>query len=221
MMNIILLGPQGSGKGTQAEELVKKFGLHYFEAGKILRSISESDNKYAEEVKKAINGGRLVPDEYMRLIAWDFINKHEGERENNKGFLFDGYPRSTNQYEHLKDMLMRFGQGLNMVVNIEISEAESIKRLSARRTCQKCGEIYNLITNPPPEGRCKCGGEMIQRDDDRPEAIKRRLAIYREQTHPVFEKARDEGIGIEIDGERPINTISEDLVSRIMGAESQ
>ena len=117
-MNIILLGPQGSGKGTQAEILIKEFGLHHFEAGKILRSIANSDNPHALEVKRALTSGNLVPDELVRLIAWDFINKHK-----NAGFIFDGYPRSVAQYEQLKDMLARFGQKIDYVLNIEISEA--------------------------------------------------------------------------------------------------
>jgi len=180
-MNIILLGPQGSGKGTQAEILIKEFGLHHFEAGKILRSIANSDNPHALEVKRALTSGNLVPDELVRLIAWDFINKHK-----NAGFIFDGYPRSVAQYEQLKDMLARFGQKIDYVLNIEISEAETVKRLIKR-----------------------------EREDDTPEAIKKRLKIYRVQTHPVFEKAISEGVGIEIDGERPIDVIAKDIKEKL------
>jgi len=210
-MNIILLGPQGSGKGTQAELLAEEFGFNHFEAGKILRSIASSNNPKAAAVKLAIDGGGLVPDELIRLIAWDFISKHTPA----KGFLFDGYPRSVDQYEHLKDMLARSGQKIDWVINLEIPESETIHRLSARRTCNKCGEVYNLITNPPPGSKCKCGGELVQRDDDKPEAIQRRLTIYRSQTHPVFERAVAEGIGIEIDGLRSITVIHQDILSRL------
>ncbi|MEK7101404.1 MAG: nucleoside monophosphate kinase, partial [Patescibacteria group bacterium] len=176
-MNIMIMGPQGSGKGTQAELLIKKFGLQHFEAGKILRSIAASDNQHAEAIKTALNSGNLVPDELVRLIAWDFINKHK-----NGGFVFDGYPRSVAQYEQLKDMLARFGQKINYVINIGISEDESIRRLSARRQCAGCGEIYNLITEPPTCDH----NRLIQREDDKPEAIKKRLEIYHQQSHPVF-----------------------------------
>lgn len=210
-MNIILLGPQGSGKGTQAELLVAKFGFNHFEAGKILRSIANSDNPNAAIVKQAIDGGGLVSDELVRLIAWDFISKHN----KNQGFIFDGYPRSIDQYEHLKDMLAKSGQKITTVINIEIPESETVRRLSARRTCTKCGEVYNLITSPPPSGKCKCGGELVLRDDDQPPAIKRRLAIYRSQTHPVFERAVAEGIGIEIDGLRPIAVIHLDILNHL------
>lgn len=205
-MNIIILGPQGSGKGTQAKLLAEKLGLQHFEAGKILRSIADSDNQHAEAVKTAINGGNLVPDELIRLIAWDYINKHR-----DGGFIFDGYPRSIAQYDQLKDMLARFGQKIDHVIDIEISETESIKRLGARRQCAGCGEISNLITEP-----AKCDhNQPVQREDDKPEAIKRRLEIYRAQTHPVFEKAKGEGVGIVIDGERPIEIIAQDIHDQI------
>ena len=219
MANIILLGPQGSGKGTQAQLLVDKFGFNHFEAGQILRSIANSANPNAAMIKQAIDGGGLVPDELVRLIAWDFISKHP----QGNGFIFDGYPRSVDQYEHLKDMLAKSGRKITSVINLEIPEAETIRRLSARRTCPKCGEVYNLITNPPSsktsEGQAlkcdKCGGELIQRDDDQPEAIQRRLAIYRSRTHPVFARAVAEGLGIEIDGLRPIAVIHQDILNRL------
>ncbi len=208
-MNIILLGPQGSGKGTQAQLLVAKFGFNHFEAGKILRSIANSDNPSAAAVKQALDGGGLVPDELVRLIAWDFISKHD----KNRGFIFDGYPRSVDQYEHLKDMLARSGQKVDWVINLEIPEAETIRRLSARRTDPKTGEIYNLLTNPPPP--TVDTDSLVLRDDDQPEAIKRRLAIYRSQTHPVFAQAIKEGVGVEINGERPIEVILQEIVACI------
>ncbi len=210
-MNIVLLGPQGSGKGTQADLLVQKYGLIHYEAGKILRSIALSDNPHSLRVKQALESGNLVPDELVRLIAWDFINKHD----RNKGFIFDGYPRSIAQFDHLEDMLCKFGKKIDLVLNIEISREESIRRLAARRTCEKCGEVYSLILNPPASDKCKCGGALIQRSDDTPEAISHRLDIYRDSTHPVFLKAVRQGVGYEINGERPITEIHQSIVSII------
>lgn len=209
-MNIVLLGPPGSGKGTQAQLLAQKLGLTRLEMGRILRSVANSDNEYAPVVKQCLESGNLVPDEYIRLIAWDFINKHP-----RWGFVFEGYPRTVAQYQQLEDMLARFGQKIDLVVNLTISPAESVRRLSARRVCNKCGQIYNLVTSPSPNRQCQCGGDLVQRDDDQPQAIKRRLEIYQQQTQPVFEQAKKAGVGIEIDGQRPIEIIHQDLVSRV------
>jgi len=181
-MNILLLGPQGSGKGTQAELLVKNFGFNHFEAGKILRSIAASDNPNAKIIKDTLDQGGLVPDELVHLIAWDYLNKHD----KTKGFVFDGYPRSLAQYDHLKDMLARFGQKMDLVIDLEISADETIKRLLLRQ-------------------------QLEQRSDDNPEAIQKRLATYRTTTHPVFLAAQAEDIGVEIDGMRPIEVIYKDL----------
>ncbi len=209
-MNLLILGPQGSGKGTQAQLLADEFGFYHLEMGNILRSISKSNNKYAEIVAGTINGGNLVPDEYVRLIAWDHINQYHGQV---KGFIFEGYPRSLAQYEHVEDMLRKFGGRINKVILVEISEEESIKRLSSRLTCQKCGQVYNTITVPPPaDGKCECGGELVQREDDKPEAIKRRLRIYRTQTAQIIERAREEGLLIEVNGEQPIEAIHKEII---------
>lgn len=211
-MNLLILGPQGSGKGTQAELLEKALGLQYFEAGKILRSIAASDNPKAVELQTTMKSGGLVSDEYMLLIAWDFINKHD----KNKGFIFDGYPRSIAQYEHLEDMLRKFGKKIDKVIFIYISETETLRRLGGRRTCSKCGLIYNLVTGPKPvDDKCTCGGELFQREDDKPETIKKRLAIYAGQTQPIRERAKSEGILLEVDGERPIEVIHEEIMKCI------
>lgn len=200
-MNIILLGPQGSGKGTQAELLAKKFNLSIFSAGDILRTSTDP------KIKSIIDSGNLVPDDVLIQIAKTFIDSHNG-------IIFDGFPRVESQYDLLKSMVK-----IDAVVNIEIPESETIKRLSARRTCSKCGEIYNLLTDDKPgaDGKCsKCGGELIQREDDKPEAIQKRLQIYREQTHPVFEKAVKEGIGFEVSGDQAIDQVFADICQRLV-----
>ncbi len=185
-MNILLLGPQGSGKGTQAQLLVNNFGSDHFEAGKVLRRIAASDKPNAKIIRETLDKGGMVPDEFVRLIAWDYINKHDKAR----GFLFDGYPRSLGQYNQLKDMLMKFGQKIDLVIDLEISEAETIKRLLSRRGIE-------------------------QREDDLPEAIQKRLTTYRSTTHPVFLQAQAEGIGVVVDGMRPIEVIYEDIAKLI------
>jgi len=212
-MNLILLGPQGSGKGTQAEMLVKKYGFNYVEMGNILRSIANSDNSKSGLVKEYQARGELVPDEFVRLIAWDHLNK----QDKSKGFLFDGYPRTLAQYEHVDDMLRKFGQKIDKVLYLELSPQESVRRLSGRRTCERCKEIFNLITKPPKEEtKCdKCGGKLVQREDDTPDAIKKRLEIFYEITKPILEEVKKEGMLLEIDGERTIEEIHQDIVQKL------
>lgn len=213
-MNIILLGPQGSGKGTQAELLVEKLGLDWFEAGKILRSIASSNNEKAGEIKQMMEKGELIPDEYIRLIAWDYINHHA----HSSGILFDGYPRGVAQFEALEDMLARFGKKVDKVVYLHISDTEAIKRLGGRVMCSKCGQIYNLLTDDRPAdgSTCsKCGGDLVAREDDKPEGVARRLQLFHERTAPILNKARTLGILEEIDGERPIKVIFENIVDRL------
>lgn len=199
-MNVIIAGPQACGKGTQARLLSEKYGWLHFEMGKILRSIANSDNPYADKIKATLNSGSLVPDELVRLIAWDFISHHH-----EKGIVFEGYPRSIAQYEHLQDMLKKFNKRIDALVSIQIPEEESVKRMSDRRTCVRCGRVY--IAGEVLE--CECGGELVLREDDKPTAIKQRLQIYHDQTRPVFERAKAEGIAIEIDGMHPIPEVHE------------
>jgi adenylate kinase len=208
-MNIIILGPQGSGKGTQAKFLVDKFKLFYLDMGKFLRGVAKGNSN----IDKIMNQkGKLLP----AGIVFSLMSEHlENKVPGRKNILFDGYPRSIKQHEMLRDWLGEKGTEINHVVLLEISENESIKRLSARRICEKCGTIYNLITNPPPEEGCGCGGKLTQRLDDKPEAIKQRLSEYKKTTKPLVEIFKKDGILIEVDGERPIDTIFEDILKRI------
>jgi len=172
-MNIIVQGPQGSGKGTQVEKLVQKYNLKHFDAGSLLRK------EASEEIKKIMDKGELVPQYYVKQLVEKFIAENP-----NSGFVFDGYPRTIDQYEELKTILQN---KIDYVVNIEISIDESVRRLSLRG-----------------------------REDDKPEAIKRRLQIYHTQTHPVFEKAVAEGIGFEVNGEQSIEQVFADICRKLI-----
>ena len=209
IMNLIILGSPGSGKGTQAKFLVDKFKLFYLDMGKFLRGVAKGN----PNIDKIMNQkGKLLPAGIVFSLMSEQLEEKVPERKN---ILFDGYPRSIKQYEMLKDWLGEKRTEINHVVLLEISENESIKRLSARRICEKCGTIYNLITNPPPEEGCECGGKLIQRSDDNPEAIKQRLSEYKKTTESLVEIFKKDGILIEVDGERPIDTIFEDILKRI------
>lgn len=208
-MNIIILGPQGSGKGTQAKLLTEKLNLYYLEMGKFLREVAKVNPKIDSIVNKK---GKLVPAGIVFSLMSEHLEKEVPDR--NK-ILFDGYPRSIKQYELLKTWLKEKKERVSHAVYLDISEKESVRRLSKRRICEKCGTIYNLITNPPPGGKCECGGNLFQRDDDKPEAINQRLAIYKKTTEPLIDIFRKEGILTKVNGERSIEVILEDILSHV------
>lgn len=208
-MNLIIFGPQGSGKGTQADLLIDKLGLFYFEAGSFLRELAKKDKNIDETINIR---GRLIPDEIVNKLVTEHLEKNVPERDN---LLFDGYPRSVRQYVFLKNWLRQMGKSISSAIFLEISEDESIKRLSARRICEDCGAIYNLITNPPEGIKCDCGGKLTQRQDDTPEAIKERLKLFKEVTSPLLEVFNKEGLLIKVDGERPIGVIFEDILDQV------
>lgn len=201
-MNIILLGPQGSGKGTQARLLVEKFSFFYFESGGFLREISQK-NKH---VKEMLASGTFVPDAEMASYVTAFLDE-KGIFDN---ILFDGFPRSIKQFEVLKSWLEKRKARINLALVLEISEKETIRRLSARRMDSNTGKIYNLITDPPPVNIDKTS--LVQRDDDRPEAIRKRLGWYEEQVKPLINQLQKETKVVGVDGERSIEKIHQELV---------
>lgn len=208
-MNIIILGPQGSGKGTQARLLANKLNLKIIEAGALVRKEAKNNPKIGDIINVK---GQLIPSNMMFGLI-----KKEAE-SNNRGIndlILDGYPRSVGQYKLLNKWLKENNARIDKVVLLEISEEESIRRLSARRTCDKCGRLYNLITNPPSGTNCECGGKLVQRKDDKPQAIKKRLAEYRKKTEPMLSLFLEEGILVKVDGERPIEDIFQDIQKRL------
>jgi adenylate kinase len=206
-MNIIILGPQGSGKGTQAKLLAENFNLYYFEAGAFLRKLAKKDERIDQIINKK---GEMIDDQEM----FSYVKKDlEENNPKGDGIIFDGYPRSTKQYELLIAWLDERGEDIDYAFFLDIDEKESIRRLSARRMDRKTGKIYNLITNPPKEDVDP--QNLTQRPDDKPEAISRRLQEYKEQTQPLVELLRDKGVLIEIDGKRPIKVIYQDLINKI------
>lgn len=205
-MNIILLGPQGSGKGTQGEMISEKFNLYYFESGDFLRNLAKSD----PEIDHIINEvGALYPEDKMfRLVKDHFegINRFDD-------IVFDGYPRSVLQYDLLKKLLTEHGTSITVAFALEIPEEETIRRLSNRRMDSKTHEIYNLITNPPgPDVNIDT---LVQREDDTEPIIRKRLATYRQATEPLVEKLKLEGKLIEIDGTKHIDVIFSQISEKI------
>lgn len=210
-MNILLLGPQGSGKGTQAGLLIEKFGFLSLSSGDILRKRAETDSG----LKERLNNGTFIPDEETFGILRQYLE----ERSTFDNVLMDGFPRSIKQYELFKNWLSGKGTKIDLVLVLKISEEETIKRLSARRMDPKTGKIYNLITDPP--GSDVDLESLIQRDDDTSESIKKRLDWYKNIVEPLLKHMRKEVKIVEVDGERPISIIFEDLAKIVEGVKSQ
>jgi adenylate kinase len=206
-MNIIVLGPLGSGKGTQARLIAKELNLFYFESGKFLRELAKNDFSIDERINKK---GELLPDEEMFSLLTRHIEDKNPTREN---LLLEGYPRSVKQYELLKEWLAEKSQQISNAIFLEISEKEVMRRTSARRIDRKTGKIYNLITNPPSSDVDT--KNLYQRPDDKPEAIKKRIDWFKDSVLPLVDVLEKEGILDRVDGERPIEIIFKDILSRL------
>ncbi len=207
MINIILIGPQGCGKGTQAQMLLKKYGLTYIEAGAMIRERALIHDKKSDILNHLSNQkGMLLPDGIIMDMVCDEIE----EKPTLHGYLFDGFPRSVVQYQALKDYLEEKKIKLDIGLYIHISDEEALKRLGGRRMCSLCKRGYSIFLEPN-RTKCDCGGELIKRTDDEPLAIKHRLEEFHNHTAPILKLMKDDRILKEINGEQPIDTISSDI----------
>jgi adenylate kinase len=197
-MRAILLGPPGAGKGTQAKMLTERYGVPQVSTGDILRAAVAAGTPLGKEAKAYMDRGALVPDEVVIGIVRDRL----AEPDCRKGYLLDGFPRTVAQAEALTRMLEQLGAPLPRVVSLEVGEEELVKRLSGRRTCEACGEPFHVEFHPPRgEGTCdKCGGRLIQREDDTEETIRRRLHVYRKQTEPLIVYYQNRGLLKTVNG---------------------
>ncbi len=197
-MQAILLGPPGAGKGTQAKMLTERYGVPQVSTGDILRAAVAAGTPLGKEAKAYMDRGALVPDEVVIGIVRDRL----GEPDCRKGYLLDGFPRTVAQAEALIRMLKKLGAPLPRVVSLEVGEEELVRRLSGRRTCQACGEPFHVEFHAPRvEGICdKCGGRLIQREDDKEETIRHRLQVYRKQTEPLIGYYQNQGLLKTVNG---------------------
>jgi adenylate kinase len=199
-LNLILLGPPGAGKGTQAERLTGDFNLPYIATGDMLRAQVAEGTELGRKAKEYMDRGELVPDDLIIEMILDCVNGGTCA----DGFLLDGFPRTTEQARALDEALAKLGRKLTAVLLIEAPDDEIVKRISGRRVCTKNGHVYHVDTNRPKhEGVCDVdGSKLVQRDDDKPETVKKRLDVYNEQTAPLIPFYEDKGLLRRFDGTR-------------------
>jgi adenylate kinase len=199
-LNLILVGPPGAGKGTQAAKLTQDFGLPYFATGNILRSAVADGTELGKEAKAYMDRGDLVPDE---LIVGVLLEALEGD-EARDGFLLDGFPRKVSQADALAAALQKVGRTLSAVLLIEVPDDEVVRRLSGRRTCVKAGHTYHVELDPPKHDEVcdQDGSRLVQRDDDKPETIRKRLDVYHRDTEPLVEYYESRNLLRRFDGTR-------------------
>jgi adenylate kinase len=199
-LNLILVGPPGAGKGTQAERLTEDFNLPYFATGNILRAAVADGTQLGKKAKEYMDNGDLVPDEVIIGVILDAL---KGEAASD-GFLLDGFPRTVPQADALGQALEELGRKLTAVLLIDVPDDEVVRRLSGRRTCVKAGHTYHVEFDPPKhEGVCdQDGSRLVQRDDDKPETIRKRLAVYHDQTEPLVEYYEGRDLLRRFDGTR-------------------
>ncbi|MCG7341139.1 adenylate kinase [Staphylococcus auricularis] len=210
-MNIILMGLPGAGKGTQAAEIVKQFPIPHISTGDMFRKAIKDQTELGKIAESYTDRGELVPDEVTVGIVKERISEDDAK----KGFLLDGFPRTIEQAEALKDIMQELDRDIDAVINIEVPEEELMNRLTGRRICEICGTTYHLVFNPPKvDGICDLdGGKLYQREDDNPETVGNRLNVNVKQSKPILEFYEKEGILKNIDGAKDINEVSEDVIN--------
>lgn len=202
-MNIVLLGAPGAGKGTQAQKLVEEFGVAHISTGDLLRAAVKAGTKLGVKAKEYMDAGQLVPD---KLVV-DLVKERLAADDAKKGFILDGFPRNTAQAVTLDSALADMGLSLDAALLVDVKAEVIVERLSSRRTCRDCG-----YTAPDGVDVCpSCGGEMYQRDDDKPETIQNRLNVYESQTAPLVEYYKGKGLLKAVDGDRPVDDVYADV----------
>ncbi len=210
-MRVVLLGGPGSGKGTQAKLIEKRRGGRQLSTGDILRSAIEKGTDLGYAARQYMDAGQLVPDE----VVLDLIREVFRSEAYRGGFILDGFPRTIAQAEGLDHLLGEMELALDEVISIEVPDEAIINRLGKRRTCEGCGELFNLDTRPPkaPDTCDRCGGALVQREDDRPETVRRRLEVYHRETEPLKAYYAERNLLRAVNGDRDVERVYEDVVT--------
>jgi len=216
-MNIILLGPPGAGKGTQAKILTKKYMIPQISTGDILRAAVKDQTPMGIKAKAFMDNGALVPDEVVVGIVEERLAKADCAG----GFILDGFPRTVAQADALKKMLVDHGRAIEHVISVDVDKEELLQRITGRRTCRGCGRGYHVTFDPPTASSVcdECGGELYQRDDDREETIRTRLAVYEQQTSPLITYYANESLLRSISGTGSIEDIQQAIITILEGGQ--
>lgn len=212
-MKIIMLGAPGAGKGTQAKRIAAKYGIPHISTGDIFRANIKNGTELGQKAKVYMDQGLLVPDE----LVVDLIMDRFQEPDCVKGYVLDGFPRTIPQAKALDDALAKNNDAIESAIDVDVPDENIVKRMSGRRACVGCGATYHLVTIPPKkEGICDtCGGELILRDDDKPETVQKRLTVYHEQTQPLIDYYKAKGILKSVDGTKTPEEAFDEIVAII------
>ncbi|MCR4945661.1 MAG: adenylate kinase [Lachnospiraceae bacterium] len=209
-MKIIMLGAPGAGKGTQAKQIAAKYSIPHISTGDIFRANIKNGTELGKKAKEYMDQGALVPDELTCDLVMDRISQPDAAN----GFVLDGFPRTIPQAEALDKALTAAGQSMDYAIDVDVPDENIVNRMSGRRACLKCGATYHIVSIPTKvEGICDvCGEPVVQRDDDKPETVQKRLTVYHEQTQPLIDYYKGKGILKSVDGTVPMEQVFEEIV---------
>lgn len=215
VMKIIMLGAPGAGKGTQAKQIADKYGIPHISTGDIFRANIKNGTELGQKAKKYMDQGLLVPDELTCDLVMDRIKQDDCTN----GFVLDGFPRTIPQAEALSAALDKIDQKMEYAIDVDVPDENIVNRMSGRRACLSCGATYHIVSIPTKvEGICdRCGETVVLRDDDAPETVQKRLTVYHDQTQPLIDYYKKQGILKSVDGTQPMDKVFADIVA-ILGA---
>lgn len=225
-MHVILMGPQGSGKGTQSERVRTRLNLGSIATGELFRAAIKGRTDLGQKIQAIYDRGELVPDDVTVALVEERLDQLAQERSHGariEGALYDGFPRTIAQADALSRVLAARGEELTAVIAIDVPRPTLVERLAGRRVCSACGRVYNIFSDPPAaDGVCDvCGGTVSQRADDTPEAVAKRLDLYDIETAPLVDRYEEQGLVKRVDGNRPIDLVTESIVAAIQSRTEQ